>query len=65
MKNSGNFNFTVVPQDFLNQIQMDLQEMKKILSEKAESEVNALSQLKFLIFWGSAVKHGKPIGINE
>ena len=57
MKNFENFNFTVVPQDFLNQIQTDLQEMKKILSEKAESEVNAQ--------WIESVKVPDILGISR
>lgn len=36
----SNLNFAVVPQNFLEKIESDISEMKTILKEKSESELN-------------------------
>lgn len=36
----SNLNFAVVPQNFLNKIESDISELKSILREKSEAELN-------------------------
>lgn len=57
MKNiENNLNLAVVPQDFLNNIEANINELKAILKVKSESEINSQ--------WIPSVKIPKILGIS-
>jgi ACT domain-containing protein len=53
----NNFNFTVVPSDFLSKIEQDVKELKMILRQKSEQEISDQ--------WIESVKIPKVLGISR
>jgi len=53
----NNLNLAVVPQDFLNNMEADIKELKAILKAKSESEINSQ--------WIESVKIPKILGVSQ
>lgn len=53
----NNLNLAVVPQNFLNKMEVEIREMKAILMAKSESEINSQ--------WIESVKIPKLLGISR
>jgi len=56
-ENKSNLNLTVVPSDFLEKMEADLQELKESLRVKNEQEINSQ--------WIESVKVPKILGISR
>jgi ACT domain-containing protein len=56
-KNESNFNFAVIPSDFLQKMEQEILELKNLLREKTEQEINSQ--------WVESVKVPKILGISR
>ena len=56
-KNESNLNLAVIPQDFLDKMEAVINELKAILKEKNEEEINSR--------WIESVKIPKILGISQ
>ncbi len=56
-KNENNLNLAVVPSDFLTKVEADLTELRTLLREKSEAEINEQ--------WIASVKIPKLLGISN
>ena len=57
MKNNDNMTFAVVPREFLDKVERDLQELKLLLHDKSEHEISDQ--------WIESIKIPKLLGISR